>query len=272
MAHRLLTIALIIVLQLVAAAAARPLVVAHRGGAALGAENSLELFEKAASLGVDAIELDIHQSLDGHLMVLHDETLKRTHGLSKRVAELPLGTLRKIGVPTLQQAIDTIKGRAVLFVEVKHPVNGRYQGIESRLVELLRENSLIDSAVVISFDKTTVRRVHQLEPKLKTGLLYARPWSSLTEIKKLGVTYVCPHFFLVTPGLLEEAHSLGLKVNAWTVNDLQAMRSLVEASCDAISTDHPERLKSCLIESPKSDRGVRYRRAARVGGNGPILR
>jgi glycerophosphoryl diester phosphodiesterase len=243
--NRLLkTVLLFLLLQV--GAWARPWVVAHRGGAALGPENSLNLFEKAASMGVDAIELDIHQSSDGHLMVLHDVTLQRTHGSPERVDRLPMKTLQKIGVPTLQQAIDTVNGRCLLFVEVKHPRGGRHLGIERRLLKVLRENDLIGSAVVISFDAITIRRLHTLEPKLKTGFLYSRPWDSVTEIKKLGVSYICPYFLLATPRLVEEAHSQGLKVVAWTVNDKSVMQTLIELNCDTIFTDHPDVLKSCL--------------------------
>ena len=123
---------LILFLLLAVAALARPWVVAHRGGSALGPENSLELFQKALELGVDAIELDIHQSADGHLMVIHDISLKRTHGVDKRVDELDLAALQGYGVPTLQEAIDLVDGRCVLVVEVKHPKGSRHQGIERR--------------------------------------------------------------------------------------------------------------------------------------------
>jgi glycerophosphoryl diester phosphodiesterase len=224
-------------------------VVAHRGGSALGAENSLKLFDKAASLGVDAIELDIHQSLDGHLMVLHDISLKRTHGVPKRVDQLPMKELVELGVPTLQQAIDTVDGRCVLVVEVKHPKKSRHQGIERRLVQLLEENDLLDSALVISFDSLTVQRLHALEPNLKTGFLFRLPQKSLADIKKeLGVSYVCPHYVLATPGFIQEAHSLGLKVNTWTVNEKSVMESLVKSDCDAITSDHPDVLKGCVQE------------------------
>ena len=229
------------------AAWGRPLVVAHRGGAALGKENSLRLFQKALELGVDAIELDIHQSADGHLVVLHDVSLKRTHGLDRRVDQMNLAELGRAGVPTLQEAIDTIDGRCILLVEVKHPAPARYQGIEKRLHALLKKNDLLKSVVVISFDTTTLKLLHKLEPTLKTGYLYATPGVSPVQAKaRFGVTYLCPYYRFASIELIDQAHAAGLKINAWTVNDEPAMEKLVQSGCDAVTTDHPDLLQKML--------------------------
>lgn len=240
---------LILFLLLAVAALARPWVVAHRGGSALGPENSLENFQKALELGVDAIELDIHQSADGHLMVIHDISLKRTHGVDKRVDELDLTALQGYGVPTLQEAIDLVDGRCVLVVEVKHPKGSRHQGIERRLVDLLAENELTTSALVISFDSVTLKRVHEIEPSIKTGFLYRIPTVLADSAKKeMGVSYLCPHYLLATPSMIKKAHADGLKVNTWTVNEEKVMKRLMESECDTVTTDHPDVLKRVLQE------------------------
>lgn len=240
---------LILFLLLAVAALARPWVVAHRGGSALGPENSLELFQKALELGVDAIELDIHQSADGHLMVIHDISLKRTHGVDKRVDELDLAALQGYGVPTLQEAIDLVDGRCVLVVEVKHPKDSRHQGIEKRLVDLLAENELTTSALVISFDSVTLKRVHEIEPSIKTGFLYRIPTVLADSAKKeMGVSYLCPHYLLATPSMIKKAHADGLKVNTWTVNEEKVMKRLMESECDTVTTDHPDVLKKVVQE------------------------
>lgn len=225
-------------------------VVGHRGGAALGAENSLKLFDQTAAMGVDGIEFDIHQSADGHLMVIHDVTLKRTFGVEGRVDRLSLAELVRHGVPTLQDAIDTIDGRCRLIIEVKHPKDGRHKGLEKRLLKLLKANNLVEKVLVISFDAETVKRLEELEPRLKTGFLYKTPQSPGDVKSKLGSDYVCPYFLLATPALIKEAHAQGMKVNAWTVNDEGAMESLIEAKCDAITTDYPHVLKKHIQREP----------------------
>ena len=240
---------LLLILFLAGAALAKPWVVAHRGGSALGPENSLELFKKAVALGVDAIELDIHQSADGNLMVIHDTSLKRTHGVDKRVDELNLQELKKFGVPTLQEVIDLVDGRCVLVVEVKHPKGSRHQGIEQRLVELLAENELTTRVLVISFDTTTLKRIHGLEPSIKTGFLYRIPTVQADSAKKeMGVSYLCPHYLLATPSMIKKAHADGLKVNTWTVNEEKVMKNLVDSDCDSVTTDHPDILKKVVQE------------------------
>jgi glycerophosphoryl diester phosphodiesterase len=235
---------LVLLLFLGSTAWAKPWVVAHRGGTALGPENRLETFEKAIALGVDAIELDIHQSQDGYLMVIHDDSLDRTFGQSGRVDRMTLEELSKAGVPTLEEAIDTVKGRTRLVIEIKHPHDGsRHRGIEGRLVKLLKEKDLVDSAIVISFDRRSLIRVHDLEPRLSTGFLLRTPGYSMKKVKKeIGVTYVGPYFLLATPEFVARAHQAGLKVNPWTVNDVKVMRALIESGCDAITTNEPAEL------------------------------
>jgi len=214
----------------------------------LGPENTLATFKKAIALGVDAIELDIHQSEDGHLMVIHDLTLDRTYGKPGRVDRMTLKELRDAGVPTLQEVIDTIQGRCRLFVEIKQPKDGSsHVGIEARLLRTLRVNKLERSAIVISFYKDSLRRLHELDPKLVTGYLFVNPGTSLESVKQeLGVSYVAPHYLLSNASLIERAHDLGLKVNTWTVNDPAVMKTLLQWGADAITTNDPQLLQEEL--------------------------
>jgi glycerophosphoryl diester phosphodiesterase len=231
---------------------AKPWVVAHRGGVGLGPENRLQTFEKAVALGVDAIELDIHQSQDGHLMVIHDNTLDRTFGRPGRVDRMTLVELREVGVPTLQDAIDTVAGRCRLVVEIKQPGDGTYhEGIESRLLEMLKKNKLVESSVVISFYPNSLRALRKLDPTVTTGFLYSHPAVTLKKVKEeLGVQYIGPHFLLANKALIEQAHSLQLKVSTWTVNEPAAMRQLIESKCDAITTNYPDKLLKELEAVP----------------------
>lgn len=241
----------LVVLLLSLPSLAKPWVVAHRGGPSLGPENRLETFSKAAALGVDFVELDIHQTLDGALMVIHDDTLQRTFGREGKVQELTLQELREIGVPTLQDVIDEIAGRCRIIVEIKHPKQSRHQGIEQNLVSLLSAQKLLDSAIVISFDADSVRVVKELEPGLKTGLLFGgQERVSVEKIKRdLGVDYLGPHYRLATPELVREAHDLGLKVNAWTVNSEEEVKFCLRSGVDAVTTDFPDRVLQLVSEA-----------------------
>lgn len=215
-----------------------PLVVAHRGGTP---ENKLAAFRQAVKIGASAVELDIHPTRDGQLVVIHDETLDRTTGGKGRVADLDLADVHKWDVPTLAEVLDVTES-IVTLIEIKQPDHGpRYQ-IEEPLVALLRERKALEKVVVISFDRESLIRLHELEPSLATGFLYASPQDLAQVQKELSVRYLGPHHQLVTREMMEEAHRFGLKVNPWTVNDPARMRELLDLGVDALTTDRAELL------------------------------
>lgn len=229
-------------LTLQLALGAQPLSVAHRGGPKLGAENTLVTFQKALELGVDAIEVDVHQSLDGEPAVIHDSTLKRTHGIDGAVNQMTAQELGALGVPTLQQAVDLVAGRSRLFIEIKQPRGGRHHGIEERVVKIIKDNGLMESAVVISFDAETLRRVYELERRVSTGWLTGNSATARQVRPELSLTYISPHYKAVDVEFVNWAHGMGYKVSVWTVDDPKAMSALIDAGCDAITTNDPERL------------------------------
>ncbi|MEW6284510.1 MAG: glycerophosphodiester phosphodiesterase [Candidatus Eremiobacterota bacterium] len=243
-------VCILLMLLCPAVASARPWVVAHRGAPSLGPENALATFEKACDLGVDAIELDIHQSRDGGLLVIHDDTLDRTYGRPGKVGEMTKSELVEVGVPTLQQALQVIRRRCQVLVEIKHPGDSRYQGIEERLLEVLRSEGRLQGVVVISFDSTSLRRLHELQPSLVTGWLVGIPVDPSRARRELGITYLAPHFSLVDQRLVREVRASGLKLGVWTVNREADLRRMVELGCDAITTDEPRRLMELLGPRP----------------------
>lgn len=223
-------------------AAADPWVVAHRGGAKLAPENTVAAFEKAIALGADAIELDIHLSSDGEIVVIHDDTLDRTFGQSGVVRQMTAAQLRAAGVPMLR---DVLKLSGVKWiVEIKHPHGGRNEGIEEKLVQMLDGD--LDRYVVITFDQQSLRRLHQLQPDLATGFLYSTPHDAEEVKRDLGVRYLGPNFRLVNRAFIDAAHDAGLKVNPWTVNEEKDLRAMLDLGCDAITTDRPDRLLQML--------------------------
>jgi glycerophosphoryl diester phosphodiesterase len=226
-------------------APAQTWVVAHRGGVRLGPENALVTFEKARRLGVDAVELDIHQSRDGALVVIHDSDLERTHAQPGKVNEMTREQLLRAGVPTLEQALDVLEGMRLL-VEIKHPQGSRHEGIELRLLQLLRTRRLIQSTVVISFDRSSLKLLHEMEPDLATGFLTSRVVDPAKCRSEMGVSYLCPHYSKLDANYAESIREAGLKIGVWTVNEPEAMRQMVSLGCDAITTDDPRSLMDLL--------------------------
>lgn len=242
-----------------------PLVVAHRGGAGLAPENTLAAFTEGLTHQPDALELDVHMSRDGHLVVIHDPTLMRTANVSGAVEEYDLAELRTMNaaarhfgksfgrqpIPTLDEVLQLASGHAGVQVEIKLRADGtRYPGMESAVVEALRSAGMTDQAVVISFDFPTLQSVQELEPTLHTGALIgtrymesegtAGPAAIAARIHALGVSHAGVDRRWLTPELLASFHELGLLVGVWTVNDAREMRRFVDMGVDFVTSDRPD--------------------------------
>jgi len=226
----------------------KPWVVAHRGGAKLAPENTLKAFSGAIALGADAFELDIHLSRDQQLVVIHDDTLQRTSKKDGVVREMTLAQLKQADptIPSLAEALRLARGKCRVIVEIKHPHGSRHQDIENVLLKTLEQEKMLDQVVVISFDRQSLKTLRKMNASLETGYLFGAP-TPLENLKKdLGITFVGPHFRLASAQFIAEAHALGLRVNAWTVDDPLDMRRLLQDCCDCITTDRPDRLLKLL--------------------------
>lgn len=251
---------------------ARPpatLLAAHRGGALLWPENSLLAFRNAIALGVDFLELDVHLSKDGELVVIHDPTLERTTTGTGAVRDRTLAELRTLrlkdkdgkvtdeALPTLEEVIELAAPSPLrLLVEIKVAGGGtRYPEIEEKVLAILDRHRVTSRAIVMAFEKETVRRVRQLRPEVLAGALYSprrleRMGSTvereIEEIRKLGVGFVGLHQALVSPEVVAQARQAGLLLGVWTVNEAPAMASFVSLGVDVLITDRPDLAKELL--------------------------
>ena len=165
-----------------------PLLAAHRGGAALWPENSLLAFRNALALGADYLELDVHLSRDGEVMVIHDPTLDRTttgtgagDGQDRRPSSerfdsrTGLGAVTAERIPTLDEVVAlAAAGGRRLLVEIKvDPGKARYPGIEERVLAILDRHGMAAATVVMAFEAETWRRVRALRPEVRVGALYS---------------------------------------------------------------------------------------------------
>jgi glycerophosphoryl diester phosphodiesterase len=224
----------------------RPLVFAHRGGAALAPENTLVAFTNSVALGSDGIELDVRASRDGRVVVLHDETLDRTTTLRGPVSALTADELADAHVPELSQVLRACRDvRVIVEIKVNEPEFGR------RVVEELRTADAIDRACVGGFRRAVIRAVRDAEPALATSAageevrlaLYRSwvrwpvsrpPYSGYQIPERRGATRICSRQFV------DDAHRWGLGVQVWTVNDSAVARRLLGWGVDALITDRPD--------------------------------
>jgi len=245
--------------------------VAHRGGAGLAPENTLAAFRAGLGEQADALELDVHLSSDGELVVMHDPALARTTDAAGEVGQKTLAELRKLDasarwfgppigsqlIPTLQEVVDLAKGRASLQIEIKVKADGsRYPGIESKVVETLRQSGMVDQAVVLSFDFPTLTTVRGLEPRLRTCALISRaylqsvgkrgPAVVAAEISDLGAAFAGVDKSWLTEPLYKELRSRGLGVGVWTVDDPADMKRFAAMGVDFITSNRPDLLREAL--------------------------
>lgn len=229
-------------------------IVGHRGAMGYCPENTLVSFERGLELGADWIELDVHLSKDGALIVIHDETLDRTtngHGLVRdhtltQLRSLDAGNGQKL--LTLDEVLDWARRRDTLLdIEIKNaPVF--YPGIEDKVVQAIHAADMVDQLIVISFDHAAVKRVKELEPNIATGVLYAcKPTDGGVSLANAAhADAVLPHWAYVTQEDVSAAHAAGLAVAPWASSDPAVLKGLVHAGVDAIGTNHPDVLKQVL--------------------------
>ncbi len=240
----------------------RPYVVGHRGAMGHAPENTMASFRKGAELGAPLLELDIHLSADGRLVVIHDDTVDRTTDGTGSVGDL---TAERIGrldagswhgpefagerVPMLDEVLDWARGRVGLVIELKlGPV--WYPGIEEVLVSTLRQHQATAEVLVISFDHVAVQRVKQLDPAVKTAIMYGgRPLDPVGMARAAGADAVRPGHHTLTAEDVVACQTAGLAVIPWTVNDEASMRRVVSLGVDGMSSNYPELLSRVLAQS-----------------------
>ncbi len=243
-----------------------PLVAAHRGGAALGPENSVLAFRQALALGVDALELDVHLSADGEVVVLHDATLDRTttgrgpvrEATSAALASLRLrtrdGHVTDERIPTLAQVLDlAAPARVAILPEIKVAADGRpYPGIEEKVLGLIGTRGLLARATVQAFAPETIRRVRALAPGVRTMLLVGRarmnhervaPAMAVQWALDSGATDLGIDHRLVDRSVVDAARKASVRLAVWTVNDETDMRRMIELGVDVIMSDRPDLLR-----------------------------
>ncbi len=224
------------------------LVLAHRGANRLAPENTVTAFTRALELGADGVELDVHRTYDGLLIVRHDADTG-----AGVISDLPLSTVRETlpDVPTLAEALDACSGRLV-NVEIKNlPGDPDWDPAERAaelVVGLLAARAGHDDVLVSSFNLATVDRVRALDPSVPTAwLTFGRdPFESLETAAVHGHSALHPDRWSLAGGgtgpeaLVERAHERGVRVNVWTVNDDADVVRMAAAGVDAVVTDVPD--------------------------------
>jgi glycerophosphoryl diester phosphodiesterase len=241
-------------------------------------ENTIEAFRLAVEAGAGGLELDVHMTRDGHIVVIHDATVDRTTSGSGAVSEMTLHELRKLDaghnfrpdggptrpyrgrsvrVPTLGEVLEEFPDVAVnIDIKVGTP------GIEETVFGVLREANALRRAIVVSTPHATVKRFRKVSgghvstggSKWEIGLFYVLSRLRLERLVRpaydaLQVPLRHRGILVVTPRFVRAAHARGVRVDAWTINQADEMRRLLDLGVDVIMTDRPGTLAEVLNKS-----------------------
>lgn len=242
--------------------------VAHRGGSRLAPENTLAAFRNALKFPIDAIELDVHLSRDGHAIVFHDYTVDKLTNGTGNILDLDFAYLRSLNaaahspggwpepqqIPTLREVLDLAKGHVQVYIEVKPSkrdgVYGQYPNIAETVIDEIRAVGMLDQVLIISFDWLILPSIKSLEPRLQTGALVSEEvWKPRAEhalgtlieqVRALGCKWINMDCDLFTSDMAGAAHQNGFKLGIWTVNTADEMRRLASAGVDSLTSDRPD--------------------------------
>ncbi len=228
--------------------------IAHRGASGIAPENTLAAFKKALEIGVDAVELDLHGTADGEIVVIHDSTLDRTTDRHGHINETTLETIQSADaggwfdaefagepVPTLTEALACIGKGTIAVLEIKDPL------IAEAVVAKIHETDTLELTVVISFHTGVLQTIRALEPRIATGWLigggnkHLSPIALCQQLGELGSSLLNVNHLLITAEFAYEIRRRGIALWCWTVDDIARMREMQTFGVQGITSNYPER-------------------------------
>lgn len=256
----------------------RPLVMAHQGGDGLWPGNTMVAFERAATMGVDVLEMDLHITKDGQLVLMHDETVDRTTNGTGRIEDMTLAELKALDAgydwspdggqtfPFRGQGITAAALTEVfaafpdmlMNIEIKRVDN---QPIAEPFCQAIRDHGMQDKVLVASFHSDLMAAFRAACPEVATSATqdevinffvrhflfmpdtYSPPMGALQVPEYQGPIHI------VTDRFVKDAHRGNLEVHPWTINEPADMQRMIELGVDGIITDYPDRLLQLLGRS-----------------------
>jgi len=222
-------------------------IIAHRGAAGSRPENTMASVEKAIEEGADWVEIDVQETVDGQVAVVHDSDFMKTAGVDLKVWNATVEDLARIDIgsrfdpayadqrtPLLGDVLAAAKGRARVIIELKY--YGHDVDLENRVVALVEEAEMADQIATMSLKYSAVRKMRGLRPDWRTGVLAA---TAIGDLSQLEADFLAVNLGRISPRLLARAEAAGKDVYAWTVNDPVTMSRMISMGVDGLITDEP---------------------------------
>jgi glycerophosphoryl diester phosphodiesterase len=222
-------------------------VIAHRGAAGAAPENTLASIRRANADGTDWVEIDVQETADGEVVVIHDSDFMKLAGNPLKVWEGTLAQIQDIDigswfapeysgerVPTLREVLAEVAGQSRLVIELKY--YGHDQRLEQRVVDIVEQAGMVDDVAIMSLKYEGVQKIRKLRPDWTIGLLAVKALGNLT---RLDVDFLAVNTGMATPGFVRRAQDSGKRVWVWTVNDAVTISRVMSLGVNGIITDEP---------------------------------
>ena len=239
---------------------------AHRGYSGRYPENTMLAFQEAAKTGCDGIELDVQLTKDGQVVVIHDETIDRTTNGTGRVVDYSFQELEKFNaaaryegkydfcpIPSFEEYLKWAAGeKLVTNIEIKTGVY-YYEALEEKTIQLVRQYGLGDRVFFSSFNHMSLVKVKELAPNALCGALleHSGIGNAGYYCSRFGFGAYHPGYKGLTEKEVKGCHERGVKVNVWTVNDMNTLEQLYDWGCDGIFTNYPSICKAWVDSKEK---------------------
>jgi len=214
--------------------------IGHRGARAYEPENTIRSFKKALEIGVDAVELDVRQTKDNQLVIIHDADVKKTTNGKGLVKELTLNEIKAFStakdekIPTLEEALDFLDKKAKILIELKET------GVEDKVLSLVRERQMQKNVIIVSFNEDALRKIRELDKEVEIGLIYAKHKNPIKAALELKASYLVSFYKFTHTANVQKAHENGLKVIVWTINTPEEVTEYAKKGVDGIASDKPD--------------------------------
>ena len=236
-------------------------ITAHRGDSAEHPENTMVAFESAIDCGCEWIELDVQQTADGEIIVMHDSNLLRTAGIDKNVWEVTYDEIRDLDIgsymdkefadvriSTLSEVIEACQGRIKLNIEIKP--TGHETDLVERVVDMIHEYHLEDDCVVASMSYGSISRVKECDSNISTVFVMKTAYGYFADLEAADAFSIKNTY--ITQNIVESIHLQGKQVYAWTVNSGRTMERMYDMGVDNLITDKPLFARTKVFEFENS--------------------
>jgi glycerophosphoryl diester phosphodiesterase len=220
----------------------QPLIIGHRGASAVAPENTIAAFEAAIAAGADGIEFDVRLARDNVPVVIHDETLYRTHHVRQRVADASADQLNEFDVPSLAQVLDLFaSNKLVLYLEMK----SKETQLADECCRLVEQYRLKDRVIFECFEHSALKTIKNIASTLRTAAAFQPPASFIVKrALRIQANEIALHHRLTNKRTVERARLAELNVVTWTVDDPAWVKRAQELGIHALITNDPAALIS----------------------------